>query len=70
MLRIVVHDCDYGAFEHVPGAPVQMSVKTFDVEIPALETFLRAHEIARRQATNDRLTLAWIRQVVGIEILE
>lgn len=41
-IRIVVEDADAGMAANV-GGPVNVSYRTFDIEFPALEIFLRKH---------------------------
>lgn len=40
MLRVIVRTSDTGAAAHV-GGPVEVSVRTFDIEAADLEQFLR-----------------------------
>jgi len=58
-IRIIVRDCDEGAARHV-GGPVQTRIKSFDVELPELEQFLRA------EGQPDYIS----RQVMGVELLD
>jgi hypothetical protein len=57
-IRIIVRQSDEGAAMHV-GGPVQTSHKTFDVDLPELEQFLRAEG----QPTYIR------RELIGVELL-
>lgn len=57
-IRIIVRQSDEGAARHV-GGPVQTRHKTFDVELPELEQFLRA------EGQPDYTS----REVIGVEIL-
>ena len=58
MLRIVVKSDDAGMALNVGGS-VETTVKTFDVDLPALESYLTEHPGA----------LYFQRQVVGVEVL-
>lgn len=42
MIRIIVHAADFGGAAHF-GSPVVHVHKTFDVDLPAVESFLRSH---------------------------
>lgn len=58
MLRIVIQTTDCAAAANV-GGPVCLETKTFDVCLPEVEQYLKAH-----QTTNYSN-----RQVIGVEIL-
>ena len=55
MIRIVCRDTDVGAAVNV-GGPVNLTYKTFDVELPAVEEWLRE-------------PIAYRREVIAVEIL-
>jgi hypothetical protein len=57
VIRIIVRSSDCGAAANV-GGPVYTDYRTFDVDIPELEEFLR----------EQRTYL--VREVVGVEVLE
>ncbi|HXR93738.1 MAG TPA: hypothetical protein VN750_26030 [Steroidobacteraceae bacterium] len=57
MLRIVIRT-DNAAMAANVGGPIESTFKTFDVEIPAAEAFLRQPLAAYEQ-----------RQIVGVELL-
>lgn len=57
MLRIIVRNQHFGAVVHMEGAIAETSLKTFDVELPEIEKYLKVAE-------------KWTsREVIGIEIL-
>lgn len=58
MIRLIVRAKDAGAAAHV-GGPVDIDYRTFDVEAPALEAFLRGADP----------TAYTHRHVVGVEVL-
>ena len=60
MIRIIVETCDAAMAANVGGS-VHRTIKTFDIDLPELETFLREPET---KALN-----FYHRQVVGIEVL-
>ena len=68
MIRIVIVTADHGAAANI-GGPVESSVKTFDVEAPAVEAHLREFEYAKDQTKRLKQQLWWNRSVAGIEVL-
>ena len=58
-IRIIVREADVGAAMHV-GGPVRSILKTFDVELPDLERYLRA------EGQPDYVH----REVMGVELLD
>lgn len=64
MIRVAVQTSDAGMAVNVVGH-VQMEVKTFDIEAPELERYLRDYEDARKRGE----ATYWSRCVTGIEIL-
>ena len=69
MLRVVVETCDAGMAAHVGGS-VEKQVRTFDIDVPELDAFLREYTKAVEAAKDaDTGGLYWHRQVVGVEVL-
>jgi hypothetical protein len=64
MVRIIVQTSDAGMAANV-GGNVETDVKSFDIEAPALEAYLRqyARSKVRGEATY------WHRSVIGAEVL-
>jgi len=63
MLRVVVETCDAGMAANV-GGRVDCSVRTFDIEAPELEAYLREFTDAGKQGQ-----MYWHRRAVGVEVL-
>lgn len=63
MLRIVVQTSDCGMAANI-GGHVENTIRTFDIELPELEAYLREHsdktEMERRYTA---------RNVIGVEVL-
>jgi hypothetical protein len=69
MIRIVVQTCDCGMAANV-GGNVMISVKTFDVDLPELETHLREYEDELKHNTRTNTITYWHRCVIGAEVLQ
>lgn len=64
MIRIIVKDDDAGMAANI-GGTVLSYVKSFEVELPELEKFLREYWDASPSAKS-----YWHRQVIGIELVK
>ena len=69
MLRIVVQTSDAGMAVNV-GGHVEVEVKTFDINAPELEEFLREYADAQTKARNSTSSIYWSRSVIGVEIVD
>ena len=58
MIRVVVETCDAGMAANVGGS-VHRTLRTFDIEAPELEAFLR-----------ERMYTTSHRQVIGVELAQ
>jgi len=64
MLRVVVETCDASMYLNTGKGNVDRSLKTFDIEAPQLEAFLRMFSDLTVEAQR-----YWHRRVIGIEVL-
>lgn len=64
MIRVVVQTSDCSMAANVGGS-VDVEIKTFDLEAPSLEGYLRQYETAREAGT----ATYWHRNVIGVELL-
>lgn len=62
MLRIIVGDVDGGMAINL-GGPAHSTVKSFDVDLPDLERYLREYEDA-----DSNRKVYWQRSVIGVEV--
>lgn len=64
MIRIIVRTMDGSFACHLggPGTPAELSFKTFDIDAPELETFLR-EDVGRNNSGVSR-------SAIGIEVLD
>lgn len=60
-IRIIVRVDDANALAHGAASNAEVTFKTFDVDLPAVETFLRGDK---------RLNEFVTRSVIGVELLE
>ena len=61
MIRVIVRSADRGAAANV-GGPVDVEYRTFDIEVPELESFLH-------QPKKENWTYTF-REVIGVEVAE
>ena len=61
MIRVIVETCDAGMAANVGGS-AETTFRTFDVDLPALEAFLREPEGPPKWSYSHR-------QVKGVEVL-
>lgn len=58
MIRLVFEETNFGTAAHVDGVKAETHLKSFDIDCPEIENFLKTD------------SLSWtIRQLVGIEVL-
>ena len=68
MIRIIIQDCDFGAAANI-GGPVESHVKSFDVDIPALEKHLRDFKEMSDKCKSAKQMVWSSQNVAGIELL-
>jgi hypothetical protein len=69
MIRIIVKDMDLTASIYAAGQP-QTVVKSFDIEAPELEAYIREFRAIENDARASKSPLYASREIVGVEILE